>query len=90
MKDNTISIHGSWTSLVDPLVTTTETLDNLIFSRGVHLEDRLAASHFEKNSGPMAFPAPPNSSYDDKIKFLADQVTALTAAPHTGRTDEHR
>jgi hypothetical protein len=61
-----------------------------MYSRGVHLEDRLAASHFEKKSGPVAFPAPPNSSYNNKIQFLTDQVASLTTALHIGRAEDHR
>ncbi len=90
VKDNTISIHGSWTSLIDPLVTTTDDLEDLIYSRGVYLEDRLASSYDEKKPGPMAFPALPNSSYDGRIQLLTDKVTALTAALHTCRTEDYR
>ena len=38
VKDNVLPLHMSWTSLIEPLVTTRVELEALIFSRGVHLE----------------------------------------------------
>ena len=66
-KENTLTIQGSWTSSVDPLVTTTNQLEDLMYYKEVGLEDRLAAPHFEKKFRPDAFPSPPKSTYDDKI-----------------------
>ena len=41
VKDNALSIHASWTSLIDPQVTTRDQLEDLIYTRGVHLEQKL-------------------------------------------------
>jgi hypothetical protein len=49
VKDNTLTIHASETSLIaDPITTPIELYENYIFSCGKYLEDRLAASKFEK------------------------------------------
>lgn len=40
VKDNVLPFHMSWTSLIDPLVTSKAELEALVFSRGVHLESK--------------------------------------------------
>ncbi len=40
VKDNVLPFHMSWTSLIDPLVTSKAELEAVVFSRGVHLESK--------------------------------------------------
>ena len=76
VKDNALSIHASWSSLVDPLVTTRDELEDLIYNRGVHLEEKVAASQLEK-SGPIAFLA--TSKANEEFRILQEQLAALSA-----------
>jgi hypothetical protein len=40
IKDNAMPFHVSWTSLIDPLVTSKAELEALVMARGVHLESK--------------------------------------------------
>ncbi len=58
VKDNVLPFHMSWTSLIDPLVTTKAELEALVFSRGVHLESKeLAFRQYDRKNEPTAFAA---------------------------------
>jgi hypothetical protein len=82
VTDNTITVHAAWTCLIVPGVTTRGDIERLIYSRGVHLEERLAASQQEKTPGPTAFPATPGTM-DDLMKSVNERFTALSAAMQT-------
>ncbi len=69
VKDNTLSLHASWTSHFDIGVTIVDELEVLISSRGVYLEDRILASQLENNPGPAAFAA---NIVDDRIRLFTD------------------
>ncbi len=44
----------SWTQLIDSLVATKAELQALVFTRGVHLEINMAATHLERKDGTVA------------------------------------
>jgi hypothetical protein len=75
VKDNALYIHSSWASHVDPLVTSRDELEDLIYNRGVHLEEKVAASQLEK-SGPIAFPA--TREVGEKFRILQEKLAALS------------
>ncbi len=75
IKDNALSIHASCTSLVDPQVTTQDQIEDLIYSRGVHLEQKLDAAQNEK-IGPIAFLAAREAI--EEIRALREQLAALS------------
>ena len=78
VKDNVISLHMSWTSLIEPLVTTSVKLEALIFSRGVYLEAKdLALQSEYKKTEPTAFPA--YETGDENLQGMREQLASLTA-----------
>jgi len=76
VKDNALSIHASWTSLVDPLVTTRDQHEECIYNRRVNLEEKFVASRLE-NSGPIAFLA--SGEAGDEVRVLQEQLAALSS-----------
>ena len=54
VNDNALFVHASWTSLIDPQVTTRDQLEDLIYTRGFHLEQKLNEAQNER-TGPAAF-----------------------------------
>jgi len=47
VKSGALSIHNTWTALINPMTTTKAEIEDLIFTRGVHLEAKLSASQLE-------------------------------------------
>ena len=79
-KDNAISLHASWTSLIKSLVTTNKgELEKLIFTCGVHLEINKACRNTvrdpPKTAGPVAFPG---STDTDDISYIHEHLATLT------------
>ncbi len=69
--------HMSWTSLIDPLITTKAELETLIFSRELHLESKeLAFCQYDKKPEPTAFAA---DQSDDNMESMREQLASLTA-----------
>jgi hypothetical protein len=56
VKDGALSLHASWTSLIDSITTTNRELEQFTFTREFYLEAKLAAVKFETKTGPVAFP----------------------------------
>jgi hypothetical protein len=86
VKDNALSLQASWTSLMNSMVTTERELEQPIFTRGVHLETKLAASQFETKTGPVAFPG---STDTDDTNSIHDQLVALIVELMSMRVPEH-
>jgi hypothetical protein len=81
VMDNTLTVQASWTSLIIPGAITADQLEDLIYTRGVHLEDRVRASQFEKISKLVTFPTQtPGSVKNERLRLLTKHVTTLTAA----------
>jgi hypothetical protein len=76
VKDNVLPLHMSWTSLIEPLVTTRVKLEALIFSRGVHLEAKELALQSDRKTELTAFPA--YESDDDNMQGMREQLASLT------------
>jgi len=75
VKDGALSLHASWTFLVNSMVTTKGEIEQLIFTRGGHLETKFATAQFETNNSPAAFLRSTNMSDTGSIH---EQVVALT------------
>jgi hypothetical protein len=68
----------SWTSLIDPLVTSKAELEALDFSRGVHLESKeLAFSQYDRKTEPTAFAA--GGGQPDDMEAMREELASLTA-----------
>jgi hypothetical protein len=76
------SVHAAWTCLIVLGVATRGDIERLIYSRGVHLEERLATSQHEKTPGPTAVPATPGTM-DELMRSVNERFTALTASMQT-------
>jgi hypothetical protein len=77
VKDNVLPFHVSWTSLIDPLVTSKAELEALVFSRGVHLESKeLTFRQYDKKTEPTAFAAD-GAQYDD-MEVMREQLASFT------------
>ncbi len=74
VKSGALSIHGTRTALINPTLTSKAEIEDLIFTRGVHLEVKQTAPQFETKTWPVAFPA----DADDSIS-IREQLIALTA-----------
>jgi ribosomal protein S15P/S13E len=58
------------------MVTTKAQVEELIFTRGVHLETEMAVTQFVSKTGLIALPA---STTEDDTNSIREQLTALTA-----------
>ena len=81
VKDNVLPLHMSWTSLIEPLITTKADLEALIFSRGVHLEAKELALQIERKTEPTAFPAYETNETHENMQEAALDNMAVPAVP---------
>jgi hypothetical protein len=79
VKDNVLPLNMSWTSLIEPLITTKANLEAFIFSRGVHLEAKELALKSESKTEPMAFPAYDTNETDENMQKVLQHLASLTA-----------
>jgi hypothetical protein len=68
----------SWTSLIDPLVTSKAELEALVFSRGVHLESKeLAFRQYDMKTELTAFVA--DGAQNEDMESMREQLASLAA-----------
>ena len=84
VTDNTLTVLAAWTCLIVPSVTTRNDVEQLIYGRGVHLEDRLAALQQKKAQGPTTFPAI-QWTINELMNSVDERFTALTTSMRTDR-----
>jgi hypothetical protein len=69
----------SWTSLIEPLITTKADLEALIFSRGVHLKAKELALQSESKTEPTAFLAYDTNETAENMQEVLQHLASLTA-----------
>ncbi len=74
VESGALFIHGTWTALINPMPATKTEIEDLFFTRGVHLEVKQSAAQFETKTGPVTFLA----DADDSIS-IREHLIALTA-----------